>query len=203
MELTDRQQRVYGFIRDFFEEYQVPPTRAEICHGLGFKSPNAAEEHLRTLERKGYVELYGGSSRGIRLLIAEDNPGGIPVVDRVAAGHAMLAERNIESHVTMEPSLFSPGADYFFRVRGMSMRDAGILDGDLLAVAATAKVRSGQIIVARLGDEVSVRRMKRSGGKVTLLSGNPDFQPIAVNPKTDDFSIEGLGVGVLRNGRLK
>ena len=202
MELTDRQMRVYGFIRDFIEEYQVPPTRAEICHGLGFRSPNAAEEHLRTLERKGYVELYGGSSRGIRLLTNENESKGIPVVGRVAAGRPVLAERNIEGYVAMDPSLFSPGADYFLRVRGMSMRDVGILDGDLLAVAGTAKVRSGQIVVVRLGDEVSVKRMKRSGGKVTLLSENRDFQPVTVNPKTDPFSIEGLGVGVLRNGRL-
>ena len=124
------------------------------------------------------------------------------MVGRVAAGRPVLAERNIEGYVAMDPSLFSPGADYFLRVRGMSMRDVGILDGDLLAVAGTAKVRSGQIVVVRLGDEVSVKRMKRSGGKVTLLSENRDFQPVTVNPKTDPFSIEGLGVGVLRNGRL-
>ncbi|MGB0713693.1 MAG: transcriptional repressor LexA [Gammaproteobacteria bacterium] len=185
-------------MRDFMQEHNLPPTRAEICEGLGFKSPNAAEEHLRTLARKGVIELHGGTSRGIRLL--EDEPEGIPLVGRVAAGDPILAEQNIEDYVGVSPETFHPRADYFLRVRGLSMRDAGILDGDLLAVHGTQDVHEGQIVVARLEDEVTVKRFQRKGHIVQLLPENPDFEPIRVDLREQPLEIEGLGVGVVRRG---
>jgi repressor LexA len=198
MQLTERQDRVYRFIREFMEEYGFPPTRAEIADGLGFRSANAAEDHLKALARKGVIELWSGASRGIRLLQPE---AGIPVVGRVAAGQPILAEENIEEWVEMSPALFSPSADYLLRVRGMSMRDAGILNGDLLAVHKTSDVRSGQVVVACIEDEVTVKRFRRRGNTVWLMPENPEFEPIELNLRTDPLTIEGLGVGVIRNGR--
>jgi len=196
-ELTPRQAQILHLIREHLAHSGFPPTRAEICRAMGFSSPNAAEEHLRTLERKGAIEMTPGASRGIRL----KHPLGIPVVGRVAAGSPILAEEHIETHYRLDPALFRPRADYLLRVRGSSMRDAGILDGDLLAVHRTREVRSGQIVVARVNDEVTVKRFRRQGSLVRLLPENPEFKPIHVDLKRDRFAIEGIGVGVVRNGK--
>jgi repressor LexA len=196
-ELTARQAEVLQLIADFLQATGFPPTRAEIAAQLGFRSPNAAEDHLRALERKGYIEMLPGASRGIRL---RENLG-IPVVGRVAAGSPILAEQHIQGRYQLDPALFKPRADYLLKVRGLSMRDVGILDGDLLAVHRTSEARSGQIVVARLGNEVTVKRFKRQGNQVQLLPENPDFEPVLVDLKRDFFAIEGLGVGIIRNGK--
>ena len=196
-ELTARQAEVLQLIADFLQATGFPPTRAEIAAQLGFRSPNAAEDHLRALERKGYIEMLPGASRGIRL---RENLG-LPVVGRVAAGSPILAEQQIQGRYQLDPALFKPRADYLLKVRGLSMRDAGILDGDLLAVHRTSEARSGQIVVARLGNEVTVKRFRRQGNQVQLLPENPDFEPILVDLKRDFFAIEGLGVGIIRNGK--
>lgn len=196
-ELTPRQEQILRLIREHLAHSGFPPTRAEICRAMGFRSPNAAEEHLRALARKGAIEMVPGASRGIRLRQAL----GIPVVGRVAAGHPILAEQHIEGRYQLDPALFRPRADYLLRVRGSSMRDAGILDGDLLAVHRTQQPRSGQIVVARINDEVTVKRFKRQGSLVRLLPENPEFKPIHVDLKRDSFVIEGIGVGIVRNGK--
>lgn len=196
-ELTARQAEVLQLIADFLQATGFPPTRVEIAKQLGFRSPNAAEDHLRALERKGYIDMLPGASRGIRL---RENLG-LPVVGRVAAGNPILAEQHIQARYQLDPALFKPRADYLLKVRGLSMRDAGILDGDLLAVHRTAEARSGQIVVARLGNEVTVKRFKRQGSFVQLLPENPDFEPILVDLKHDAFAIEGLGVGIIRTGK--
>jgi repressor LexA len=196
-ELTARQAEVLQLIADFLQATGFPPTRAEIAKQLGFRSANAAEDHLRALERKGYIEMLPGASRGIRLREGL----GIPVVGRVAAGNPILAEQHIQGRFQVDPSLFKPRADYLLKVRGMSMRDAGILDGDLLAVHRSVDARSGQVVVARLGNEVTVKRFKRQGSQVQLLPENPDFEPILVDLKRDFFAIEGIGVGIIRNGK--
>ena len=196
-ELTARQAEVLQLIADFLQATGFPPTRAEIAKQLGFRSANAAEDHLRALERKGYIEMLPGASRGIRLREGL----GIPVVGRVAAGNPILAEQHIQGRFQVDPSLFKPRADYLLKVRGSSMRDAGILDGDLLAVHRTADARSGQVVVARIGNEVTVKRFKRQGSQVQLLPENPDFEPILVDLKRDFFAIEGIGVGVILNGK--
>lgn len=195
-DLTPRQTEILELIRTSITERGSPPTRAEIAQAFGFKSPNAAEEHLKALARKGVIELLPGSSRGIRLL---EEPG-LPVVGRVSAGYPVLAEQNIEAHYEVDPQVFQPRADYLLRVRGMSMRDAGILDGDLLAVYRTTEARNGQVVVARLDDEVTVKRFQRSGHHVQLLPENPDFNPIDIDLRRQSLVIEGLGVGILRTG---
>ena len=197
-ELTKRQAEILRLIRDHLAKSGFPPTRAEICRAMGFRSPNAAEEHLRALERTGAIEMAPGASRGLRL----KSPPGMPLVGRVAAGHPILAEQNVEARYQIDAALFRPHADYLLRVRGLSMRDAGILDGDLLAVHSTREPRSGQIVVARINDEVTVKRFRRQGSQVQLLPENPDFAPIYVDLKNDPFAIEGLGVGIIRNGRI-
>ncbi len=196
-DLTPRQMEILALIRDALEESGMPPTRAEIADAFGFSSPNAAEQHLRALARKGAIEMIPGASRGIRLTAAV--AAGLPIIGRVAAGNPILAEQNIEDHVQLNPKLFRPRADYLLRVKGMSMRDAGILDGDLLAVHRAREARNGQIVVARLDDEVTVKRFRRRGNKVWLLPENPDFDPIEVDLKHQPLTIEGLGVGVIRN----
>jgi repressor LexA len=196
-ELTPRQAQILHLIREHLSSRGFPPTRAEICRIMGFRSPNAAEEHLKALTRKGAIEMAPGASRGLRL----KEPQGIPVVGRVAAGSPILAEGHIEDRYQIDPDLFRPRADYLLRVRGSSMRDAGILDGDLLAVHRTREPRQGQIVVARINDEVTVKRYKRQGGLVHLLPENPDFKPISVDLKRETFTIEGVGVGVIRNGK--
>jgi repressor LexA len=196
-ELTPRQAQILQLIREHLSSRGYPPTRAEICRIMGFRSPNAAEEHLKALARKGAIEMAPGASRGLRL----KGSAGIPVVGRVAAGSPILAESHIESRYQLDPALFRPHADYLLRVRGSSMRDAGILDGDLIAVHRMREPRSGQIVVARINDEVTVKRYRRQGGLVHLLPENPEFKPIAVDLKREALTIEGVAVGVIRNGK--
>lgn len=197
--LTARQAEILALIRRSVQQTGMPPTRQEIAAELGFRSANAAEEHLRALARKGVIELLPGSSRGIRIAgDAASAAQGLPVVGRVAAGQPLLALEHIEDHCAVAPELFKPRADYLLRVAGMSMRDAGILDGDLLAVHAARTARNGQIVVARIDDEVTVKRFRQRGNRISLLPENPDFEPIEVASGARDFVIEGLGVGVLR-----
>lgn len=195
--LTARQEQVLDLIKSYADETGYPPTRAEIARILGYKSPNAAEEHIKALARKGAIEVIPGASRGIRL--PEKVPG-LPIVGRVAAGSPILAQEHIEDYCNIPPSFFSPNADYLLRVSGMSMKDIGILDGDLLAVHRTDQVRNGQIVVARIGEEVTVKRYKRgvNRSQVELWPENPDFDVIYVDLADQEFSIEGLGVGVIR-----
>jgi len=196
--LTSRQEQVLQLIKTYAEETGYPPTRAEIARILGYKSPNAAEEHIKALAKKGAIEIVPGASRGIRLPEPVDE--GIPIVGRVAAGNPILAQEHIEDYCNIPPNFFSPSADYLLRVNGMSMKDAGILDGDLLVVHRTDQVRSGQIVVARIGEEVTVKRYKRSGNRsqVELWPENPDFDVIHVDLADQEFTIEGLSVGVIR-----
>ncbi|MEX0447336.1 transcriptional repressor LexA [Xenorhabdus sp. SGI246] len=199
--LTARQQQVYDLVRDHISQTGMPPTRAEIAARLGFRSPNAAEEHLKALARKGVIEIVAGASRGIRLLLEEEDEGtGLPLIGRVAAGEPLLAQEHIESHYKVDPELFKPNADFLLRVRGMSMKDIGIMDGDLLAVHKTQDVHNGQVIVARIEDEVTVKRFKQTGNKIELIAENPEFEPIVVDLREQNFTIEGLAVGVIRNG---
>jgi repressor LexA len=197
-ELTPRQAEILRLINDFLKKTGFPPTRAEIARIFGFSSANAAEDHLRALAKKGHIELLPGASRGIRL----KKNFGLPLIGRVAAGSPILAEANVQARYQLDRHLFSPHADYLLKVRGLSMRDAGILDGDLLAVHSTREVRSGQIIVARLGNEVTVKRLKRQGNQIQLLPENPDFDPIDVDARDEQFDIEGLAVGIVRNGKI-
>lgn len=204
--LTDRQSEILKLIRELTEISGYPPTRAEIAERMGFKSVNAAEQHLRALEKKGAIDIASGSSRGIR--VRDSRPASrlgklmeLPVVGRVAAGSPMLAEEHIQGTYQVDPNLFTPRADYLLRVRGMSMRDAGILEGDLLAVHRTDDARTGQVVVARLGDEVTVKRLRRKGHAVSLLPENPDFEPIEVDLRREQMTIEGVAVGVIRNGK--
>lgn len=201
-ELTPRQKQILELIQDVIYETGMPPTRAEIASELGFKSANAAEEHLRALQRKGVLDLVPGASRGIQLKDSLRDQMGLPLVGRVAAGSPILAEEHIETHYRIDPQLFNPKPHYLLRVQGMSMKDAGILDGDLVAVHRTPEVRSRQIIVARLDDEVTVKRYRQTGSLVSLLPENDDFEPIIVDLKTQALVIEGVVVGVIRDGLL-
>lgn len=199
--LTPRQAEILAFIKRCLDDNGFPPTRAEIAQELGFKSPNAAEEHLKALARKGAIEMTPGASRGIRIPGAEPRTvteTTLPVIGRVAAGAPILAEQHIEDACNINPAFFHPRADYLLRVHGMSMRDVGIMDGDLLAVHTCREARNGQIVVARIGDEVTVKRFNRNGDKVQLLAENPDFAPIEIDLKKQDLVIEGLSVGVIR-----
>ena len=221
--LTPRQQQVLDLVQSAVERTGAPPTRAEIAAELGFRSANAAEEHLQALARKGALELVGGTSRGIRLKsdtlralhLARNRqfslplPGfaqlSLPLVGRVAAGSPILALEHIDQTYLLEASMFPRRPDYLLKVRGMSMRDAGIVDGDLLAVQKAHEARNGQIVVARLDDEVTVKRFKRTGSRIELLPENPDFAPIVVSGSgepTHEFSIEGLAVGLIRNNMM-
>lgn len=221
--LTPRQQQILDLVQSAIERTGAPPTRAEIAAELGFKSANAAEEHLQALARKGVLELVSGTSRGIRLKsdtlrsLAEARLSQygkqyslplpnlaqlcLPLVGRVAAGSPILAQEHIDQTYQFEASLFQRRPDYLLKVRGMSMRDAGIMDGDLLAVQKTAEAKNGQIVVARLGDEVTVKRLHKVGGRIELLAENPDFKTIVVPPGTD-FALEGVAVGLIRNTML-
>ncbi len=206
-ELTDRQEEILRLIKDLTEVSGYPPTRAEIAERMGFRSVNAAEQHLRALEKKGAIDIAEGASRGIRVRDGRASARGgrlleLPVIGRVAAGSPMLAEEHLTGRYQVDPTLFTPRADYLLRVRGMSMRDAGILEDDLLAVHRTEEARSGQIIVARLADEVTVKRLRRRGHAVQLLPENPDFEPIEVDLRRDPMTIEGIAVGVIRNKSL-
>ncbi len=200
--LTKRQQEILDFISEVQQRKGYPPTRAEIARHFGFKSPNAAEAHLRALEKKQVIQLKSGVSRGIQLTEMQSsmttNGLKLPLVGRVAAGHPILAAENIEQHFAVDPQLFRPSPDYLLRVQGLSMRDAGILDGDLLAVHRTPEASNGQIVVARIDDEVTVKRFYRRGLKVLLKAENPDFDPIEIDLRKHDMAIEGLSVGVIR-----
>jgi len=198
--LTPRQKEILEVIQDFIDESGMPPTRAEIARQLGFKSANAAEEHLRALQKKGVLELMPGASRGIRLKDSLREQMGLPLIGRVAAGSPMLAEEHIETHYRMDPALFDPKPHYLLRVYGMSMKNAGILDGDLVAVHRTPEVRSRQIVVARIEDEVTVKRYRQKGSIVELLPENDDFEPIVIDLKEQTMIIEGVVVGVIRDG---
>jgi repressor LexA len=230
-ELTPRQLEILGLIKRHLATSGFPPTRAEIAAELGFRSANAAEEHLKALARKGVIELTSGASRGIRLLPSSGAPAAgqnghraaaarrtrpgnalldhaieavqaltLPLIGRVSAGSPILAEQHVEASYTLDPDLFSARPDYLLKVRGLSMRDAGILDGDLLAVKQTSEARNGQIVVARIGNEVTVKRFRRHAGKgmIELLPENPDFQPIMVDARSEEFALEGIGIGLIR-----
>jgi len=217
--LTDRQQQILDLVQSAIARTGAPPTRAEIAAELGFRSPNAAEEHLQALARKGVIELVGGTSRGIRLqpevLKKLNQMRGkqfmlplpslaqltLPLVGRVAAGSPILAQEHIDQSYVVEASMFARKPDYLLRVRGMSMRDAGIMDGDLLAVQKSKEAKNGQIVVARLGDDVTVKRFRRVRGHIELLPENPDFEPIIVTGE-EPFELEGLAVGLIRNTML-
>ncbi|MCP4696332.1 MAG: repressor LexA [Gammaproteobacteria bacterium] len=198
--LTDRQTQILDCIREQITVTNMPPTRSEIAAALGFSSLNSVEQHLKALVRKGFIELIPKASRGIRILredLAEEN--GLPVIGRVAAGQPILAAQHIEDHYPLLPGMFRPDADYLLRVCGMSMRDIGIFDGDLLAVHSTKDVTDGQVVVARVDDGVTVKRFRRKGDQVSLLPENPEHKPIMVDLRKQTLTIEGLGVGVLRN----
>ncbi len=210
-DLTARQQQILSLIRQHIADTGFPPTRAEIAAQLGFRSANAAEEHLKALARKGVLELTSGASRGIRLKLLPDTPDrdpsavqialSLPLIGRVAAGSPILAQQHVEARYAIDPNLFAEAPDYLLRVRGMSMRDAGILDGDLLAVRRAHEARNGQIVVARVDDEVTVKRWRRRGNTIELLPENPEFQPIVIDSRSDLFSLEGIAVGLLRSGQ--
>jgi repressor LexA len=211
-DLTPRQQEVLSLIRRHIADTGFPPTRAEIAAQLGFRSANAAEEHLKALARKGVIELTSGTSRGIRLkLLPNMDADGIaaavqlalslPLVGRVAAGSPILAQEHVEASYAVDPNLFAEKPDYLLKVRGMSMRDAGILEGDLLAVRQATEARNGQIVVARVDGGVTVKRFRRRGGVIELLAENPDFEPIVVDARSGDFALEGIGVGLIRSGK--
>ncbi len=197
-DLTPRQRQVLRFIQDSMVENGMPPTRAEIAEALGFKSANAAEDHLRALQRKGVIELRPGMSRGIQLRDSLREQFGLPLIGRVAAGRPILAEENIEAHYQIDPQLFQPRPHYLLKVRGMSMKNAGIFDGDLVAVHRTPEVRNRQIIVARLENEVTVKRYRQDGSIAWLLPENDDFEPLRVDLKHESLIIEGVVVGVVR-----
>ena len=233
IKLTDRQQQILDLIRQAVQRTGFPPTRAEIAQTLGFRSANAAEDHLRALARKGVVELTAGASRGIRLTeLAREVLSGrdedlddqadyargadgsiprlapgigqilLPLIGRVAAGSPVLATENVEKELAVDPNLFSQRPDYLLKVKGLSMRDAGILDGDLLAIKKTSEARNGQIVVARIDDDVTVKRLHRNGSHIELLPENPDFDPIVIQPG-QDFSLEGIALGLIRTTPLQ
>ncbi|MDB2443870.1 transcriptional repressor LexA [Gammaproteobacteria bacterium] len=198
IKLTARQQEILSYIKDYLNETGFPPTRSEIAHRMGFRSPNAAEDHLRALARKGAIEIQPGTSRGLRLPINEQL--GLPVVGQVAAGSPILAEESISGYCEIQPEFFSPSADYLLTVKGLSMINAGIYEEDLLAVHKTGQATDGDIIVARIDDEVTVKRLQkgRSKYKLSLLPENPDYSTIEIDLRKDDFTIEGISVGVIR-----
>ena len=222
--LTPRQQQILDLVQSAIERTGAPPTRAEIAAELGFKSANAAEEHLQALARKGVIELVGGTSRGIRLksdTLRSLNEArlsqygkqymlplpslaqlSLPLVGRVAAGSPILAQEHVDQTYLMEASMFPRRPDYLLKVRGMSMRDAGIMDGDLLAVQKAKEAKTGQIVVARLGDEVTVKRLRRTRHGIELIPENSDFQTIVVAPDDENFELEGIAVGLIRNTML-
>jgi repressor LexA len=193
--LTEKQQRVLTVIKQHIEQYGSPPTRVELADILGFRSPNAAEEHIKALARKGAIEIVEGASRGIRL---PDEVRGLPIVGRVAAGHPILAAEHIEDYAPIPASFFNPPADYLLEVTGFSMQDAGILPGDYVAVHQLATAKNNDIVIARIEDEVTIKRFRRNGTEVMLLPENVDFSPIKIDLRKDPFCIEGICVGVIR-----
>ncbi|AKX46397.1 LexA family transcriptional regulator [Thiopseudomonas alkaliphila] len=209
MKLTKRQAEILAFLKEWIEQHGYPPTRAEISQALGFRSPNAAEDHLRALARKQAIEMIPGASRGIRIIedeltAAPDlslalNDHELPIIGQVAAGQPILAQEHIETTCAISPDFFKPKADYLLRVKGSSMQDIGILDGDLLAVHKTQQAKNGDIVVARIDNEVTVKRFKREGNTVWLIAENQDFAPIEIDLSHEELVIEGLSVGVIRH----
>jgi repressor LexA len=208
IKLTPRQEQILNLIKDAIDNTGFPPTRAEIANELGFKSANAAEEHLQALARKGAIEISPGTSRGIRLIGAslEHIPlvpptlmMSLPLVGRVAAGSPILASEHVETTYSVDPAMFSAKPDFLLKVRGESMRDIGIMDGDLLAVKKVDSAKNGQIVVARIGNDVTVKRYKKTGSLIELYPENPDFKVIKVDPEADEFALEGLAVGLMRS----
>ena len=215
LKLTARQEQILNLIKDAIDNTGFPPTRAEIAQELGFRSANAAEEHLQALARKGAIEISPGTSRGIRLVGQSadaksaavpsfvppmpPNLMSLPLVGRVAAGSPILAQEHVEATYSVDPAMFSSKPDFLLKVRGWSMRDAGICDGDFLAVKKIDSAKNGQIVVARIGNEVTVKRYRKTGATIELLPENPDFSVITVDPSSDEFALEGLAVGLLRS----
>ena len=207
IKLTARQEQILNLIKDAIDNTGFPPTRAEIAAELGFKSANAAEEHLQALKRKGVIEISPGTSRGIRLIGSSvDVPAvpaalmmSLPLIGRVAAGSPILAQQHVEARYSVDPALFSARPDFLLKVRGWSMRDAGIMDGDLLAVKKVSDAKNGQIVVARIGDDVTVKRYRKTGTVIELLPENPDFKVITIDTGSDEFVLEGLAVGLMRS----
>ncbi|GLQ73156.1 transcriptional repressor LexA [Vibrio penaeicida] len=197
--LTPRQQQVFDLIKDKIDVSGMPPTRAEIARELGFRSANAAEEHLKALARKEVIEIIPGASRGIRILLEDEEEDGLPLIGQVAAGEPILAQEHVETHYQVDPAMFKPQADFLLRVNGMSMKDIGIMDGDLLAVHKTSDVRDGQVVVARVDEDVTVKRLERKGSTVLLHAENEEFEPIKVDLTSQHLAIEGIAVGVIRN----
>ena len=196
--LTPRQQEVFDLIRSKIDETGMPPTRAEIARELGFRSANAAEEHLKALARKQVIEIVPGASRGIRILVDAANDSADDA-GRVAAGEPILAQEHVEAHYQVDPAMFRPQADFLLRVHGESMKNIGIMDGDLLAVHKTQDVHNGQVVVARVEDDVTVKRLERKGAKVLLHAENEEFAPIEVDLSCQELTIEGIAVGIIRN----
>jgi repressor LexA len=214
LKLTARQEQILNLIKEAIDNTGFPPTRAEIASELGFRSANAAEEHLQALARKGAIEISPGTSRGIRLIgtVAPAAPEpvaiphvpaallmSLPLVGRVAAGSPILAQEHVEANYSVDPAMFSSKPDFLLKVKGWSMRDAGICDGDILAVKKVDSAKNGQIVVARIGEEVTVKRYRKNGAVIELLPENPDFSVITVDPQTDEFALEGLAVGLMRS----
>ena len=199
MKLTPRQQEILDFIKNTVEVLGAPPTRAEIASAFGFASPNAAEDHLKALAKKGAINLEPGSARGIRLV----EQLGLPLIGSVAAGSPILAVEDVQGRYAFDAGMFSPRADFLLKVRGVSMMDAGILDGDLIAVHKTVPARYGQIVVTQMNEEVTVKRLERRGNAVRLIAENPDFEPIVVNPGEVEFAIECIAVGLIRGAIAK
>lgn len=215
LKLTARQEQILNLIKEAIDNTGFPPTRAEIAQELGFRSANAAEEHLQALARKGAIEISPGTSRGIRLLGTNAAPAtpepvamphvpaallmSLPLVGRVAAGSPILAQEHVEANYAVDPAMFSAKPDFLLKVKGWSMRDAGICDGDILAVKKVDSAKNGQIVVARIGEEVTVKRYRKNGTVIELLPENPDFSVITVDPQTDEFALEGLAVGLMRS----
>lgn len=199
MKLTPRQQEILDFIKNTVEVLGAPPTRAEIASAFGFASPNAAEDHLKALAKKGAINLEPGSARGIRLV----EQLGLPLIGSVAAGSPILAVENVQARYTFDAGMFNPRADFLLKVRGLSMIDVGIYDGDLLAVHKTNQARDGEIVVARIDEEVTVKRLQRKSGHIELIAENPDFEPIIVRPGEVEFAIEGVAVGLIRGAGSK
>jgi repressor LexA len=200
--LTERQAQILDLIRDSISSTGMPPTRAEIANQLGFRSANAAEDHLKALAKKGHIEILPGTSRGIRLTEEQEPDEGLPLVGKVAAGSPILALEHVENRVNIDPKMFQPNADFLLRVEGESMKDIGIMDGDLLAVHKTQTARDGQVVVARVEEDVTVKRLERNGSEVILHAENEEFSPIKVDLNYQEFAIEGLAVGVIRNNSL-
>ena len=199
MKLTPRQQEILDFIKSTLEVLGAPPTRMEISSAFGFASPNAAEDHLKALAKKGAIVLEPGSARGIRLV----EQLGLPLIGSVAAGSPILAVENVQGRYAFDANMFSPKADFLLKVRGLSMIDIGMFDGDLLAVHKTNQARDGQDVVARIDEEVTVKRLQHRDGFIELIAENPDFEPIVVRPGEAEFAIEGIAVGLIRGAISK